>query len=199
MTETVSVPRDPTIEMISAAMDDLGWWVEPYTAPREGGVATDGDISAHDAAIINSQQMEVVASALKAALAVVPTPPQNADGEAVAWMTDDGRVVADHTKRTAMASTSKPAFHIPLVPASLLSTLKAERDDLQHDLTRYIDIATKEANEAESLRAERDALAKALEPFAFTGMSWRHGDKVQITVKVADIERARSTLKGDAP
>lgn len=32
----------------------------------------------------------------------------------VAWMTEDGRVATDETKRTAMASSSRPVFHIPL-------------------------------------------------------------------------------------
>jgi hypothetical protein len=35
--------------------------------------------------------------------------------ETVAWMTDDGRVATDETKRTSMASTSRPSFHIALV------------------------------------------------------------------------------------
>ena len=39
--------------------------------------------------------------------------------------------------------------------ASALSAMKAENAALKSDLTRYIDIATKEATEAESLRAER--------------------------------------------
>jgi hypothetical protein len=42
-----------------------------------------------------------------------------------------------------------------------VATLKAENAALKSDLTRYIDIATKEATEAESLRAERDAALAA--------------------------------------
>lgn len=37
------VPEEPSAEMLRAGMDDLGWWVEPYTAPRESGVPTDND------------------------------------------------------------------------------------------------------------------------------------------------------------
>lgn len=44
--------------------------------------------------------------------------PAAIDGQgAVAWMTDDGRVATDETKRSAMANSSKPAFNIPLYAA----------------------------------------------------------------------------------
>lgn len=65
----VLVPVEPTAEMLRAGMDDLGWWVEPYEAPRESGVPIDSDMSAEDAAVINAQQIEVVASCYRAMLA----------------------------------------------------------------------------------------------------------------------------------
>lgn len=65
----VLAPVEPTPEMLRAGMDDLGWWVEPYEAPRESGVPIDSDMSAEDAAVINAQQIEVVASCYRAMLA----------------------------------------------------------------------------------------------------------------------------------
>ena len=67
----VLVPVEPTAEMLRAGMDDLGWWVEPYEAPRESGVPIDSDMSAEDAAVINAQQIEVVASCYRAMLAAL--------------------------------------------------------------------------------------------------------------------------------
>lgn len=40
--------------------------------------------------------------------------------------------------------------------------LEAERDELIHDNAELLKVATAEANECESLRAERDQMAKAL-------------------------------------
>lgn len=105
--------------------------------------------------------------------------------ETVAWMTDDGRVASDHTKRTAMASTSKPAFHIALVLASIVDELRAE---------------------AESLRAERDTLAKALEPGFMTAVSDGQAARYEVVIKFRDLRSmqdahnalVRSTLQGDA-
>lgn len=45
-----------------------------------------------------------------------PPSPAPAESGAVAWMTADGRIATDETKRTAMASPSRAAFNIPLFP-----------------------------------------------------------------------------------
>ena len=50
---------------------------------------------------------------LRALNAASPTSPASG---AVAWMTADGRIATDETKRTAMASPSRAAFNIPLFP-----------------------------------------------------------------------------------
>jgi hypothetical protein len=47
---------------------------------------------------------------------------------------------------------------------------------------------------AEAAEAELAKVRTALEPFAFRGMSWSHGDRVTITVKISDIEAAREAL-----
>jgi len=86
--ETLVVPLTPTAEMLRAGMDDLGWWVEPYTAPRESGVPVDNDMSPADAASINATQMAVIEGLYSAMLAAAPAlpsfEPQGAQ-EAVAW------------------------------------------------------------------------------------------------------------------
>jgi hypothetical protein len=71
----ILVPREPTGGMLKAGMDDLGWWCEPYEAPRESGVSVDTDMSAEEATRINSMQIEVIASAFRAMLAAAPSPP----------------------------------------------------------------------------------------------------------------------------
>ena len=38
------VPVEATEEMLEATLDKMGQRVEPYTAPRESGVAIDSDI-----------------------------------------------------------------------------------------------------------------------------------------------------------
>lgn len=45
----------PTEAMLDAAMKEMGEYVEPYTAPRESGVAIECDISAEDAAEFNAE------------------------------------------------------------------------------------------------------------------------------------------------
>jgi hypothetical protein len=61
-------------------------------------------------------------------------------GEAVAWMTDDGRVATDETKRTAMPTASREAFHIPLYahPAASIpvAIVKADHDGTKHAILR---------------------------------------------------------------
>lgn len=63
------VPRDPTGEMFSAALDATGDRVEPYTAPRECGVPMDSDITADEAAQFNEEIMQGYGKIYRAMLA----------------------------------------------------------------------------------------------------------------------------------
>lgn len=45
----------PTDAMLDAAIDAMGERVEPFTAPRESGVALECDLSAEDAAEMNAE------------------------------------------------------------------------------------------------------------------------------------------------
>lgn len=121
----------PTPEMLKAGMDDLGWWVEPYEAPRESGVPVDSDMSAEDAAKINAMQMEVVESAFRAMLAAAPKP-QGDDLEPVAWQ---HRLFFEDTGKWSDWRDGPSPFAVAnkfekraLVPASALQSLKAERE-----------------------------------------------------------------------
>jgi len=48
------VPKQPTKAMVEAALDEAGWRVSAYTAPRESGVPVDSDLSEKDAEDINN-------------------------------------------------------------------------------------------------------------------------------------------------
>jgi hypothetical protein len=67
------VPIEPTQEMLEAAFDESGWRVEPYTAPRESGVAIDSDMSEADAAEINEAGRQAHADTYRTMLAAAPT------------------------------------------------------------------------------------------------------------------------------
>lgn len=62
----------PTPEMLRAGMEDLAWWAEPHTAPRESGVPTDSDLSQEEADFINTHGMDALRSAFLAMLAAAP-------------------------------------------------------------------------------------------------------------------------------
>lgn len=70
----VVVPKEPTEAMLKAAAHELGWVVEPYKAPRESGVAVDGDMSQEDADRINKDFMETLRGQYQVMLAAaLPT------------------------------------------------------------------------------------------------------------------------------
>ncbi len=58
----IEAMREPDIAMLEAAIDESGWRVTAYTAPRESGVAVDGDISPEDAEHINQTGRAAMAS-----------------------------------------------------------------------------------------------------------------------------------------
>lgn len=70
----VLVPREPTAAMLEAALDESGWRVEPYTAPRESGVAIDSDMSEADAKEINEAGRAAHRDTYRAMLAAAPPP-----------------------------------------------------------------------------------------------------------------------------
>lgn len=70
----------PTEAMIDAAIEQIGWKVEPYTAPRESGVAVECDITAEDAADLNQKFREEMKGILVEALAAAPPPPAGVEG-----------------------------------------------------------------------------------------------------------------------
>ena len=57
-----------TDAMVEAGIRAIGEWMEPYTAPRESGVALDGDITAEDAVFFNLEAIERSRPFLSAAL-----------------------------------------------------------------------------------------------------------------------------------
>jgi hypothetical protein len=70
------LPLEPTREMCEAAVIRDGGWLEPYTAPRESGVAVDGDLSQEDADDLNRQSCEDARLDYIAMLSAAPQPPQ---------------------------------------------------------------------------------------------------------------------------
>lgn len=84
--EWVLVPPEPTIEMMSAAMDKMGTWIAPYTSPRECGVPTGNDISMAEATMFNTAQMDDYAVTYRAMISAAP--------KAVAEMTEANACMA---------------------------------------------------------------------------------------------------------
>lgn len=60
------LPMEATEGMVEAALDASGQRIEEYTAPRESGVAIDGDISEADAEHFNSLLKDAHGSAYRA-------------------------------------------------------------------------------------------------------------------------------------
>lgn len=71
--EWVLVPAEPTVEMMSAAMDKMGTWIAPYTSPRESGVPTGNDISMVEATTFNTAHMDDYAVTYRAMVAAAPS------------------------------------------------------------------------------------------------------------------------------
>lgn len=61
----------------------------------------------------------------------------------LAWMTEDGRVVTDETKRTVMANPSKASFNIALVAQSELELMKSQLAARDAALDAVLDWAMK--------------------------------------------------------
>ncbi|MPS76544.1 MAG: hypothetical protein E2591_00545 [Achromobacter sp.] len=90
-------------------------------APAHEAVVTDDEIIALEIEVGGTFTLGPVpfARAIESALLSKLRAP--VAGPVVAWMTEDGRVATDETKRTGMASTSRVNFNIPLVRAALAS------------------------------------------------------------------------------
>jgi hypothetical protein len=88
-----------------------------------------------------------------------------------------------------------------LVAEAKLERVKRERDEWKGKWAEADELAKVNAEflahsdkRAEAAEAEVTRLREALEPFAFRGMTWLHGNKVHITVATEAIERARAEL-----
>lgn len=68
----VSVPKEPTKEMLDAALRSMGAYIEPYDPQYEEGVQVDCGMSQEDADHINEQQREALAEQYRAQIAAAP-------------------------------------------------------------------------------------------------------------------------------
>jgi hypothetical protein len=119
----------------------------------------------------------------------------------VAWMTDGDRrrLDANGTADCRLYGTRfSDLFPIPLYPASAIEALRAERYEALREIDRVAGISSHAKNSLAVAEAQVSTLSRQLEearealaPFTLPGMTWRHGDRVTITVAISDIEAAR--------
>lgn len=147
----VLVPREPTGDMLKAGMDDLGWWCEPYEAPRESGVPVDTDMSAEEATRINSMQIEVVASAFRAMLSAAPSPPI---GEPVAWVTADILAALKRGESAVPGWKRSADFCIPLYAALVPARVEAVDHIAGKMVPEIIDALIEASNQIEYLHGK---------------------------------------------
>lgn len=169
MTETVS-PANPMTAMVTdERLRDLDWTPEAqcricgdYKHEAASGCR---ESTGHEFEATGRRLLIVTPEEITKILAL-PAPPQNTDGEAVAWKWR-------YSARYRLKPEDNPWRYMDMCP-DWLRDGRAEIEPL---------FASPPASLLSTLKAERDALAKALEDM---GRGWI-------------VDRARSTLKGDAP
>ena len=129
------VDDETTPEMIRAGMDSLGWWIEPYNAPRESGVAIDSDMSEADAAFYNVQQMDAIADLYRAMRAASPPPasPSAPQGVEVRALEDlrtavaaiDGTMISHFNHSDAGSNGAKAVVALITAAQNVLAILSA--------------------------------------------------------------------------
>jgi hypothetical protein len=160
-------PREPTEAMQDAALDEAGWRVEPYTAPRESGVAIESDISADDAASINAECRESLADIWRAMWdAAPPSPALHAPTvEACA-------IVAEGFNAAVNSKAMKPFAHDPKLVSAVV-----HRDFAIADAIRALTSGAEAGERGGQTAAARDVLAERERQKSVEGWTTEHDDE----------------------
>jgi hypothetical protein len=145
------VPREPTGEMFSAALDATGERCLPYEAPRESGVALECDLSPDDAAIINQDLMRgycviyqaMIDAALQPQLgaeiaAAIDNPPPPSDGLVELMQREPmwEKAIRDEIARATAAEARVRELEAGLDDIVMAYDLPGEHCELEQAITR---------------------------------------------------------------